>query len=74
MTEEDLQWTPHGRRRMGRPEQSWKNKVMEVMRRRSMEEVMAEDFGLGGLRVTCSPRDPRFAGSNPAEVDEFLWT
>ena len=28
--------------------------------------------GLGGLRVTCSPRDPRFAGSNPAEVDGFF--
>ena len=27
---------------------------------------------LGGLRVTCSPRDPRFAGSNPAEVDGFF--
>ena len=27
---------------------------------------------LGGLGVTCSPRDPRFAGSNPAEVDGFL--
>ena len=27
--------------------------------------------GLGGLGVTCSPRDPRFAGSNPAEVDGF---
>ena len=26
-------------------------------------------IGLGGLGVTCSPRDPRFAGSNPAEVD-----
>ena len=25
--------------------------------------------GLSGLGVTCSPRDPRFAGSNPAEVD-----
>ena len=25
--------------------------------------------GLGGLGVTCSPRDPRFAGSNPADVD-----
>ena len=24
--------------------------------------------GLGGLGVTCSPRDIRFAGSNPAEV------
>ena len=28
--------------------------------------------GLGGLRVTCSPRDPRFAGSNPTEVDGFF--
>ena len=26
----------------------------------------------GGLGVKCSPRDPRFAGSNPAEVDEFF--
>ena len=25
--------------------------------------------GLGGLGVTCSPRDIRFAGSNPAEID-----
>ena len=28
--------------------------------------------GLGGLGVTCSPRDPRFAGSNPAEVDGYF--
>ena len=28
--------------------------------------------GLGGLGVTCLPRDPRFAGSNPTEVDEFF--
>ena len=28
--------------------------------------------GLGGLGVTCLPRDPRFAGSNPAEVDGFF--
>ena len=27
---------------------------------------------LGGLGVTCSPRDLRFAGSNPAEVDGFF--
>jgi hypothetical protein len=27
---------------------------------------------LGGLGVTCSPRDPKFAGSNPAEVNEFF--
>ena len=28
--------------------------------------------GLGGLEVTCLPRDPRFAGSNPADVDGFF--
>ena len=28
-------------------------------------------LGLGGLWVTCSLRDPRFADSNPAEVDGF---
>ena len=28
--------------------------------------------GLGGLGVTCSPRYPRFAGSNPAEVNGFF--
>ena len=27
---------------------------------------------LGGLGVTCSSRDPRFAGSNQAEVDGFF--
>ena len=27
---------------------------------------------LGGLGVTCSPRYPRFADSNPAEVDGFF--
>ena len=31
-----------------------------------------QDVGLGGLEVTCSPRDPRFEGSNPAEVDGFF--
>ena len=28
--------------------------------------------GLGGFGVTSSPRDPRFAGSNPTEVDGFF--
>ena len=28
--------------------------------------------GLGSLGVTCSPRDPRFAGSNPTEVHGFF--
>ena len=29
-------------------------------------------FGLAGLGVTCSPRDPMFAGSIPAEVTGFF--
>ena len=28
--------------------------------------------GLGDLGITCSPPDPRFAGSNPTEVDGFF--
>ena len=35
-------------------------------------ETMGIIVVLGGLGVTCSPRDPMFAGSNPAEVDEFF--
>ena len=30
------------------------------------------EVGFGGLGVTCSPRDPRFAGSNPTEIDGFF--
>ena len=30
------------------------------------------EVGLGGLGIMCSPRDPRFAGSNPAKVDGFF--
>ena len=32
------------------------------------------NIGLGGLEVTCSARDPMFAGSNPTEVDGFFRT
>ena len=27
---------------------------------------------VGGLGVTCWPRDPRFTGSNPTKVDRFF--
>ena len=40
--------------------------------KKNHEEVMVEDVGLCGLGVTCSPRDPRFAASNLAEVDGFF--
>ena len=35
-------------------------------------QTMDFDVGLGGLGITCSPRDPRFACSIPAEVDGFF--
>ena len=33
---------------------------------------MGDLVGLRGLGVTYSPRDPRFAGSNPTDVDRFF--
>ena len=30
-----------------------------------MIKTINADDGLGGLGATCSPQDPRFAGSNP---------
>ena len=35
-----------------------------------LKRVYNLSVGLGGLGVTCSPQDPRFVGSNPAEVDK----
>ena len=34
--------------------------------------VTDAEVGLSGLEVRCSLRDPRFAGSNPTEVDAFF--
>jgi hypothetical protein len=36
------QWTPHGRKGRGRPQQSWKNQVTDFMRSRNFEEDMVE--------------------------------
>ena len=36
------------------------------------EGVNVSEVGLGGFGATCSPRDPRLAGSNPTEVDGFF--
>ena len=35
-------------------------------------ELLVKLVDFGGLGVTCSPRDPRFAGSNPTEVNGFF--
>ena len=41
------QWTPQGRRRRGRPQQSWMNQVTDFMRSINLEGDMAEDiFGI----------------------------
>ena len=52
------QWTPHGRRTRGRPQQSWKNQVTDFSRTRNMEEYTAEDktslaFGSGWMALGC---------------------
>ena len=44
-------WTPHGRRRRGRPQQTWRNQVTDFMKSRNMEEDMAEDRHLWLLGV-----------------------
>ena len=45
------QWTPHGRRRRGRPQLSWTNQVTDFMKSRGMEEDMAENRHLWRLGV-----------------------
>ena len=40
-----------------------------VWHRYEVLHSLNRSVGLGGLGVTCSPRDTRFAGSNPAEVN-----
>ena len=42
-TKKICQWTPHARRRRGRPQQSWKNQATDFMTSRNMEEDMAKD-------------------------------
>ena len=35
-------------------------------------KLLMKVVGLGGLGIMCSPRDPRFMGSNPVEVHGFF--
>ena len=37
-----------------------------------LKDLIKMFVGLGGLGATCSPRESRFVGSNPAGVDEFF--
>ena len=41
-------------------------------KRRRKPQQSWKNVGLGGPGVPCSLRDPRLAGSNPAEVDGFF--
>ena len=50
-TKKIYQWTPLGRRRRGRPQQTWKNQVTDFMRIRNMEEDMTEVRHLWRLGV-----------------------
>ena len=45
---------------------------VNAIQRAYERECGTRDVGLGSLGVTCSPRDPKFASSNPAEVDGFF--
>ena len=45
------QWTPNGRRRRGRPQQSWKNQATDFMRSRNLKEDMVEYRHLWRLGV-----------------------
>ena len=44
--------------------------IFHIMNNKTVHIITV--VGLGGLGVRCSPRDPRFAGSNPADVDGFF--
>ena len=36
------------------------------------QHILNHETTIGGLGVKCSPRDPRFAGLSPTEVDRFF--
>jgi hypothetical protein len=48
------QWTPHGGRRRGRPQQSFRNQVTDFMKNRNIEEAMAEDRHINIFGSECT--------------------
>ena len=46
------QWTPHGRRRRGRPQQSWRNQVTDFVRSRNVEDRHLWRLGVDGRLLT----------------------
>ena len=45
---------------------------INLVKYREMEEHQNSICVIGGLGVTCYPRDLKFAGSNPIELDGFF--
>ena len=43
------QWTPQSKRRRGRPQQSWKKELTDLMRSRNIKEDMAKDRYIFGV-------------------------
>ena len=46
--------------------------VLNACKDISFSKLRSSLVGLDGLGETCSPRDPRFSGSNPTEVNGFF--
>ena len=61
-------WTPHGRRRRGRPQESWKNKVTDFIRSRNLEEDMTDDRHRFRLGVALGYIDP-----NNKKIIHFIY-
>ena len=59
--------------KLGRGEDTSVIPFINLVKFREMEEHQNSIYVISGLRVTCSPRDPRFVGSNLTEVDEFFF-
>ena len=48
--------------------------ILQLKRTPRVQTDITSGFsGLRSLEVTFPPHDSRYAGSNPAEVVEFLW-
>ena len=62
------QWTTHGRRRRGRPQQAWKNQVTDFIRSRNLEEDMTDDRHRFRLGVALGYIDP-----NNKKIIHFIY-
>ena len=56
----------------GRREDNSVIHFINLVKFREMEEHQSSICVIGGLGVTCSPRDSRFAGSNSVEINRYF--